>query len=177
MKRRAIFLDRDGVLNNIVLREGKPFPPASVEDMDIMPGVSQALLALAPHCLLIVVTNQPDVARGITSMRRVCDMNHHLMEHLPLDDIYVCFHDDKDNCACRKPRPGLLQQAQAHYDIDMSNSIMIGDRWKDIAAGAALGIKTVWIDQQYHEPHPTSYDYRAHSLIDALPWIKSQLNI
>lgn len=177
MKRPAIFLDRDGVLNDIVLKAGKPFPPASIDSLEIMPGVHEALTALnAASCLLIVVTNQPDVSRGTTSMQRVSDINQYLMEALPLDDVYVCFHDDKDACACRKPLPGLMLQAQAHYDIDLSASIMVGDRWKDMAAGAALGIKTVWIDRQYDEQQPDHYDHRAGSLIEALPWMMAQLN-
>lgn len=176
MKRSAIFLDRDGVLNNIILKAGKPCPPESVENMDIMPGVQEALMALnSASCLLIVVTNQPDVARGTTSIQRVYDMNQYLMESLPLDDVYVCFHDDKDECVCRKPLPGLLIQAQAHYDIDLSTSIMVGDRWKDMAAGRALGIKTVWIDRQYDEQQPDHYDHRAGSLIEALPWMMAQV--
>lgn len=177
MKRSAIFLDRDGVLNDIVLKAGKPFPPASVDSLEIIPGVHEALTALnAASCLLIVVTNQPDVSRGTTSIQRVSEMNQYLMEVLPLDDVYVCFHDDKDDCACRKPLPGLMLQAQAHYDIDLSTSIMVGDRWKDMAAGAALGIKTVWIDRQYDEQQPDHYDHRAGSLIEALPWMMAQVN-
>lgn len=176
MKRSAIFLDRDGVLNNIVLKGGKPVPPESIDSMEILPGVEEALTALSTaSCLLIVVTNQPDVARGTRSMQSVCDMNHYLMQCLPLDDVYVCFHDDKDACGCRKPLPGLLLQAQGHYDIDLSTSIMVGDRWKDMAAGAALGVKTVWIDRQYDEQQPDHYDHRAGSLIEALPWMMAQV--
>lgn len=177
MKKTAIFLDRDGVLNEVVIKAGKPSPPDSVETLRIVPGVDEALKALKDTaCLLIVVTNQPDVARGTTSRKRIDDINHYLMATLPLDDIYVCFHDDSDACACRKPAPGLLLKAQQHYDIDLSSSIMVGDRWKDVAAGAALGVKTVWIDRRYDEQNPEGYDHSAASLIEALPWMMAQVN-
>src|SRR5689334_21653871 len=107
--RTAVFLDRDGVITRPVVREGKPYPPGSLEELELLPGVPQALRALreAGYCL-VVVTNQPDVARGRISRAQVDAMNHRLQSTLPLDAICVCVHDDQDRCDCRKPLPGLI---------------------------------------------------------------------
>src|SRR5439155_24902608 len=112
----AVFLDRDGVLNRAVVRQGKPYPPASVEELEILPGVPEALSRLkAAGYSLVVVTNQPDVARGVTTRAMVEEMHRFLAERLPIDEFRVCMHDDWDNCECRKPRPGLLL-ALPEYD-------------------------------------------------------------
>lgn len=155
--RRALFLDRDGVIIRAVVRNGKPFPPFSVSEVDILPGVPAALeRARAMGFLNLVVTNQPDVARGRQSMENVEKINQTLLTKLALDDVLVCYHDDSDGCECRKPRPGLLFQAAGTYNLDLRSSIMIGDRWRDIDAGAAVGCRTILIDYGYNERPPAS---------------------
>lgn len=170
---RAVFLDRDGVLNRAIVRDGKPYPPASLAEMEIVPDGAASLQRLkALGFLLLVVTNQPDVARGTQTMEAIDIMHHEMQRQLPLDAFLVCAHDDKDGCDCRKPLPGLFLQAQAKYGVDLARSFMIGDRWRDIDAGQAAGCRTVFLDQQYKERGPTHPpDATAVSLTEAVNWI------
>lgn len=172
MKRRAIFLDRDGVLNDAIVKEGKPYPPASLAELKVADDVLPALLALkAQGFLLLGATNQPDVARGKTERHLVEAINATLMQRLPLDEIRVCYHDDRDQCDCRKPLPGLLSTAAQAYQVDLPTSFMIGDRWKDITAGKAAGCRTIWINRQYQETHPMDADKTVATLGEAAKWI------
>jgi D-glycero-D-manno-heptose 1,7-bisphosphate phosphatase len=153
VKRRAVFLDRDGVLNRTLLREGVPRPPASLAELEILPGVAQALNALrASGYSLIVVTNQPDVARGTSSRALVESIHERLRGMLPLDAILACFHDDADACECRKPLPGLLLRAARELDIDMALSAMVGDGWRDVEAGRRAGCRTFLVGPEGHAP-------------------------
>ena len=172
---RAVFLDRDGVLNRAVVRDGKPYPPPSAAEMQIAEGAAEALRLLkARGFLLLVVTNQPDVARGTQSMFAVEEIHRLLAAALPVDAFLVCPHDDRDACDCRKPLPGLLLQARARYAIELANSFLIGDRWRDIDAGKAAGCRTIWIDCGYRERGPsTPPDATVSSLPEAVGWILS----
>jgi D-glycero-D-manno-heptose 1,7-bisphosphate phosphatase len=173
--KRAVFLDRDGVINASVVRDGKPYPPASVDEMEILPGVPEALAALrAAGFELIVVTNQPDVARG-TQTRAAVDAIHARMQRdLPLDAIYACFHDDADNCDCRKPKPGLLVNAARDRGIDLASSFMVGDRWRDTDAGLAAGTRAIFIDRGYSERKPERFAVNVPGLPEAAAWILEQ---
>jgi len=176
MSQRAVFLDRDGVLNQAVIRNGKPYPPVSVRETVIAPDASASLARLKSRgFLLMVVTNQPDVGRGIRSREDVEAIHRLLFEKLPLDDFYVCYHDDTVRCDCRKPLPGLLLAAAATHDIALSASYLVGDRWRDIDAGAAAGCKTILIDYGYNEQSPKfPPDVRVSSLSKAVEWILKQ---
>ena len=168
MMRPAVFLDRDGVISRPTLREGKPYPPHSLAELELLPGVQEALRALkAGGYCLVVVTNQPDIARG-TALRTVVDsMNDWLKSILPLDAVLTCPHDDDDQCQCRKPLPGLITQAARELHVECTASYMIGDRWRDVEAGRRAGCKTFYIDRGYDEPAPETYDFRVRSLPDA----------
>lgn len=170
---KAVFLDRDGVLNRALVREGKPFPPASIEQLEIYPDAAGALQALKQSgFLLIVVTNQPDVARGTQSRAAVDAINAAIAGALPVDEFLVCWHDDREGCDCRKPKPGLVLAAAAAHEIDLARSFLIGDRWRDIDCGAAAGVRTVWIDRRYSERAPAyPPDYVADSLASAVAWV------
>jgi len=168
MKRKAVFLDRDGVLNRAVVKDGQPYPPASVDEVEIIPGMAEALQRLKDAgFVLIVVSNQPDVARGATPKATVDAINAYLAERLPIDRFIMCYHDSFDGCDCRKPRPGMLFAGAQEFDIDLASSYMVGDRWRDVDAGISAGCKTIFIDYGYDEKQPEYCDYKVSSLLDA----------
>jgi D-glycero-D-manno-heptose 1,7-bisphosphate phosphatase len=163
--RRAVFLDRDGVLNVAPVVDGLPTSPATVADMQVVPGVEEACARLkAAGFLLVVVTNQPDIARRKTTAEIVDGINAALMGPLGLDAVYVCPHDDRDGCDCRKPKPGLLLAASRDWNVDLAGSYMVGDRRRDIEAGQAAGCRTVFIDYGYREHPPQNSNLVATSL-------------
>lgn len=172
MTRRAVFLDRDGVINRALVRDGKPYPPQTMEELEILPGVPEALERLhEAGYLLIVVTNQPDVARGTQSREAVEAMHAVLKKQLTLDKISSCYHDDKEACRCRKPAPGMLLDAAREYAIDLATSFMVGDRWRDIKAGKRAGCTTIFIDYHYDEALTSTPDHVVESLAAAASWI------
>lgn len=176
MSRRAVFLDRDGVINRAVVRDGKPYPPENVGEMEILPGVSDALFSLhGAHFLLIVVTNQPDVARGTTQKEVVERINSCLAGCLPIDEFRTCYHDSSDQCDCRKPLPGALLAAAKLHDIDLNQSYMVGDRWRDIDAGQRAGCQTIFVDYGYAEKQPESFNHRVRSLEEAAQIILGEM--
>lgn len=166
--KRAVFLDRDGVLNRAFVRDGRPYPPRDLSELEILPGVEPALAELrAAGFLLIVVTNQPDVARGATTREEVEKINAALGSVLPIDEFRTCYHDTEAGCECRKPKPGALLAAAALHDIDLSASYMVGDRWRDTEAGHQAGCNTIFLDYGYEEKQPYAVDHRAASLSEA----------
>jgi D-glycero-D-manno-heptose 1,7-bisphosphate phosphatase len=168
MKRAAVFLDRDGVINRPLLIRGRPHPPATLAAFELLPGVPPALEMLkARGYSLIVVTNQPDVARGSGCRATIDRMHDVLSQRLPLDAILTCFHDDADACQCRKPQPGLLLRAAQELDLDLARSFMVGDRWRDIEAGRRAGCGTFFVDRGYDEAAPSAFDYLVSSLPEA----------
>ena len=174
--KRAVFLDRDGVLTRALIRDGNAYAPVTPGEMQMEDEASAALARLkAAGYLLVMVTNQPDVARGVTRREDVETMHATLRAALPLDDCLVCYHDNSAGCDCRKPLPGMLLRAAAAHAIDLSASFMVGDRWRDVDAGAAAGCRTVWIDRGYRERQPThAADARVDSLPAAVDWILQQ---
>ena len=145
-KRSAVFIDRDGVINKLVPRDGHYYSPRTLEDFVLFDYASDAIAKLRTAGLLVfVVTNQPDVARGHLSLSTLRAMHDFLDLTCPIDAIYVCTHDNIDCCECRKPKPGLLMKAAEQWDLDLSHSWMIGDRESDIAAGHKAGCRTILI--------------------------------
>jgi D-glycero-D-manno-heptose 1,7-bisphosphate phosphatase len=166
--RRAVFLDRDGVINRSIVRDGKPYAPESISQMEILEGVREALVSLRDAGFLnIIVTNQPDVGTGKQRAEIVEGMHRRLRDELALDDIKVCYHADGDGCECRKPKPGMLLQAAREFGIDLERSFMIGDRWRDVAAGHAAGCATFFIDYGYREKRPEPLYLAVKSLPEA----------
>ncbi|WP_421999489.1 D-glycero-alpha-D-manno-heptose-1,7-bisphosphate 7-phosphatase [Reyranella sp.] len=175
MAARAVFLDRDGVLNRVSVVDGVPRPPQTFEQFAILPGVEEACTTLRREGFkLIVVTNQPDVARGRQSLEMVERFNRELRDRLALDDLLMCLHDDHHGCDCRKPRPGMLLAAAGAHDIELASSIMVGDRDKDIEAGRAAGCATVFVDGGYGQRPQPPANLTVASLLEAVPWIVSQ---
>lgn len=167
--KKAVFLDRDGVLNRSILLEGTPKPPASIEDIEIHDGVVEAIQILKSFDFVpVVVTNQPDVARGLILQSEVAAMNKHIGDAISVNHFYTCFHDDADMCKCRKPLPGLILQAAIDLDLNVNQSCLVGDRWRDIHAGQAAGCQNYFIDHSYSELQP-NYPYtRVFSLLEAV---------
>jgi D-glycero-D-manno-heptose 1,7-bisphosphate phosphatase len=170
--RPALFLDRDGVVFRALVRDGKPYCAQSVAELTMLPGVVDALQKTRTLGMLnIVVTNQPDVARG-TLAREVVEHMHAIMRLvLPIDDVMVCYHDDADGCACRKPKPGMLLEAAQRHGVDLARSYMVGDRWRDVEAGRAAGCVAIWMPGNYGETAPRGPVITCHSLLDAVDWM------
>ena len=172
--RRAIFLDRDGVLNATIRDAGgRPLPPRGEAELVILPGVPEACAALRrAGFLLIGCTNQPDIARGTTPRAFVDWVNARVTADAGLDEMRVCPHDDADACHCRKPLPGMLTDAAAAHGIDLAASWMVGDRFRDVEAGQAAGCHTLFIDYGYPERPPARPPTAiAASLAAGLPYI------
>jgi len=163
------FLDRDGVLNACsVDADGVPHPPLHASEIVILDGVDSACARLREAgYLLVCVTNQPDVSRGVQTRERIEAINAMLVDTLKLDAIYVCYHDNKDNCDCRKPKPGMLLQAMHDFSIDPARSFMVGDRSGDILAGAAARVRTFLIDRAYSKREQCQPDFVVESLSEA----------
>ena len=175
--KRAIFLDRDGVINRSIVREGLPFPPMSMADFEILPGVPEACAKLkAAGFLLVVATNQPDVGRGIVPRELVEAMNAQMQKVITLDRIEICFHPGRgaSDCDCRKPKPGMLLNAARALGIDLAQSWMVGDRWRDVDCGHAAGCRTIFIEGNYVEKLKQKPDFSARNLDGAADIILAQ---
>ena len=171
----GVFLDRDGVIIEAVVREGRPFPPDGLAAVRILPGVPEALQRLRDAgYLLFVITNQPDVARGTRTTAEVTEINDMLLSCLPLDGFEVCLHDDGDACLCRKPKPGLIVEAARRSNVSLSDSFVVGDRWRDVEAGLRAGCTSIYVDRGYDEKRPSPPFITVTSLPEATEWILSR---
>jgi D-glycero-D-manno-heptose 1,7-bisphosphate phosphatase len=172
MSVRAVFLDRDGVLNANLVRDNRPYAPRSLDEFRLLPGVEEAIRRIkAAGFLAIAITNQPDVADGITPRAAVDAMHAELRRRLALDDIKICFHNNADRCTCRKPLPGLILEAAAERGVDLAASYMVGDRWRDIKAGQAAGCHAIFIDYGFKQDEAFEPDAVARSLPQAVSYI------
>jgi len=175
-RNRAVFLDRDGVINRAIVRDGRPFPPHRVEEFELLPGVEEACALLHDAgFLLVVATNQPDVGRGSLDREAVEKMHSRMRELLPIDRVEVCFDPGQGEASeFRKPRPGMLLRAAADLGIDLSRSFMVGDRWRDVDCGHAAGCATIFIDHGYDEELRQPPHFRASGLLEAARLVLSQ---
>jgi D-glycero-D-manno-heptose 1,7-bisphosphate phosphatase len=173
---RAVFLDRDGVINRPLIREGKPYPPSSLVEFEFLPGVPEACRVLKKlGFLLVVATNQPDVGRGTLAREAVETIHGWLLQQLPVERVMTCFHGGSafgDQCDCRKPRPGMLFQAAEALKIDLAKSFMVGDRWRDVNCGYSAGCQTIFIDWGYEEKLKRDPNFRARDLLGAAQLIE-----
>lgn len=146
-----MFLDRDGVLNRVVPRAGRPGSPRVLAELEMVEGAASAVRRLqAAGFLTFVVTNQPDVARGLLAPAVHEVIMARVRAEIAPDDMAACPHDDADECACRKPRPGLLTDLAYRWGVSLAASYMVGDGWKDMAAGRAAGCRTILIRADYN---------------------------
>lgn len=153
--RRAVFLDRDGVVNLAFTKSGKPYPPRDLNQLIILAGVKESVRNLTQYgYVVVVITNQPDISNGRSSYGEVELIHKKIASLTGIDNFYVCPHLETDACPCRKPKPGLLLQAAKDLRIDLSKSYMIGDRWRDVGAGQSAGCKNYFIDYKYSEKRP-----------------------
>lgn len=171
-RRRAVFLDRDGVVNHTCDRDGISVPPPNVESVRLIDGVIDACAQLRrAGLLLIIVTNQPDIARG-TQLQHVVDaINHRVATAISADDTFCCPHDTADGCFCRKPQPGMVLEAAARWNIDLRQSAMVGDRPTDIQAGIHAGCMTVLVGMSTPKREDSTPDARFPNLYAATPWL------
>ena len=151
---KAVFLDRDGVINRVVVQ--------------FLPGVREATERLRLEGFkLIIVTNQPDVSTGKQQLEVVELMHNLILETLYIDSIRVCYHVDVDDCLCRKPKPGMFLDAMKEFSLDLSHSYMVGDRWRDIEAGNKANCKTILVDSDYQEKKAQDPWAKVSSLLEA----------
>ena len=168
---KAIFLDRDGIINHTVCRDGKYVSPRTFKEFQFKEGVKEFIQkAKKENFLIIVVTNQPDISRGLMKIEDLEKMHHLLKKNRLVDEIFVCPHDDADNCHCRKPKPGMLLEASKKYQIILKKSFIIGDSLKDIGAGNDAGCKTVLWQETYNEK--VEADFKVKSFKEILKIIK-----
>lgn len=173
--RPAVFLDRDGVLTEAYVRDGVPTPPRTLSEFRLLPGAAEACADLRrAGFVLVVVTNQPDIARGVQTRAQVDSLNDRLRQLVALDEVVVCPHDDADACACRKPLPGMLLSAAARLDLDLARSASVGDRWRDVEAARRAGVAAVHVERHYDEPPPAGARVTVAGLPEAAVWIKRQ---
>lgn len=170
--KKAVFLDRDGVLTRSLIRKGKGYAPQTLAEFEILSDAEEAcsLMKKAGY-LLIVVTNQPDVGRGLIPLEVMEEMHRRLQQALPLDEILSCTDPSETPGPRRKPAPGMLLEAGAHWDIDFRASFIVGDRKSDLEAGVAVGCRGIFIDRNYAEPKPPRPAATCGSLLEAARWI------
>lgn len=170
MAHRAIFLDRDGVINQVVLRDGAPGSPREIAEFEFESGIDEELQRLrSAGFKLFVVTNQPDAARGLLSADNLRMMTERVIANCRVDGIKICPHDDRDRCECRKPKPGMLIELAREYDIALSSSYLIGDSSRDTMAARAAGCTAIMLDRPYNQGAPA--DRRAANLGQAVDLI------
>jgi D-glycero-D-manno-heptose 1,7-bisphosphate phosphatase len=167
-RHRAVFLDRDGVLNRSDVRNGKPYAPRNLSNFRLQPGAARAVDELkAAGFIVVVVTNQPDIGNGLMQHDTLDAMHEKLRAKVAVDDIMVCPHRQDEGCSCRKPKPGMIRQAMRRWGIDATQSYMVGDRGNDIVAGYAAGLYTVFVERGYTEALTIRPDLIVRSLSQA----------
>ena len=170
---KCVFFDRDGVINEVVFRDGKPCSPRNINEFKIINGVRETFEAIRGLGYKIVIfTNQPDISRGLMTSEELEKMHSIIEEVLNPDIVLYCPHDDLDNCECRKPKPGMLIKAAEEIGVDLNASFVIGDTWKDIEAGKSVGCTTILLNTSYNLE--VKSDYRVENLEEALRIIARQ---
>jgi len=169
-KHTAVFLDRDGIVNKVIMRDGKPGSPRTIDEFEWEDGAAESIKKLKDHGIpVVVVSNQPDVARGRIDQETLDTMTMKVYSETNVDDVLICPHDDIDGCRCRKPKPGMLVEAAKKWGVDCTRSFLIGDGWKDAGAGAAAGCTTILLNRKYNQG--VECDYRVKDLKEAVNFI------
>ena len=155
--KRAVFIERDSILNEVRSGPKQQIPPMGLEDFKIISEAAEPLKKLkAVGFVLIATTNQPGLSRGDQSRRELDRMHDMLRRSFPLDDIMLCPHDEADQCPCRKPRPGLLIEAAFKWHLNLDHSFVVSDKWQDAEAARSAGctsllVNSPWIKQVHRD--------------------------
>ena len=172
-KNKAVFLDRDGVLTIPKIKNGKSYAPTKVKDFKIYKNTNKQIAKLKKLGFkTLVVTNQPDVNRGIISKKILNKMHTYLKKKIKINKVFTCPHKPEELCKCRKPSPNMILKAAVLYNINLKKSFMIGDRKIDILSGKKAGCKTIFIDKNYKEKKPTTQNFTAANLKLAVKYIE-----
>ena len=172
---KAVFLDRDGVLNRVYVRDGKSYAPRNIKDFILLPYAVPSVKKLREAgYLVIVVTNQPDINNGLITRENVDKMHIQLKRKTLVNEIFLCPHSREENCGCRKPKAGMLIEAANLFHINLRKSFMIGDRASDIAAGLEAGCRTIFINRKYNETAPVTQEITFLSIKSATNYIIKQ---
>lgn len=173
-RRRAVFLDRDGVLNEPSVRNGRSYAPRRIEDFKIYDEAPQAISRIRNlGFLTVLVTNQKDIGAGLMAEEQLAKMHAELTRHITLDAIKIC--TCVDECPCYKPNPGMLTEAADELGVDLAHSIIIGDRWRDVGAGKRAGCTTIFIDRGYDELLRDKPDFTVRDVSEAADLIQHTL--
>jgi D-glycero-D-manno-heptose 1,7-bisphosphate phosphatase len=168
---KAIFFDRDGVLNKLIYRDGGFYSPQKFSQFKIEKEAMKVTKTTKSLGFLnLVVSNQPDISRQKMNEADLGRMTNLLKKELTIDDVFYCKHDDIDNCKCRKPSSGLIIEASKKWNIDLKNSFLIGDNWKDIEAGKDINLKSFLLDKDYNEGF--EFEDRLKNLSDLINLIR-----
>lgn len=155
--KRAVFFERDGILNDVRLGPKHQITPLTLEEFKVNKGAEEPLRGLkAAGFVLIATTNQPGLSRGYLSRRELDRMHDVVRRSFPLDDLMVCPHDENDHCPCRKPRPGLLIEAAFKWHLSLDHSFVVSDKWQDAEAARTAGCTSLlltspWVGQVHHD--------------------------
>ncbi len=167
-QKRAVFFDRDGVVLKAIVMDGKPRPPHSIAEYKalsgITPGAKEAVEKVkAAGFLAILISNQPDMAYGVISKEEWQWVQDQIKD-IPFDDVFICFHRRDDNCDCMKPKPGKLFEAAKKWDIDLTQSFLVGDTKDDVTAAQAAHCKSILLETAYNVS--VTSDIRIRSLTE-----------
>ena len=149
-KFKNIFLDRDGIVNDVILRNDIVSSPRSLEEFKFRDDFLNFAKKIDKNHNFFLVTNQPDVKRKLLKLDDLQNMHDQLMNILPFKKLFVCVHDDEDNCSCRKPKPGMILEAISTNNLKHNECIMIGDSIKDVQSANSAGISTLLLDTNYN---------------------------
>lgn len=169
---KNIFLDRDGIVNEIVMRKGKVSSPHSLDEFNLRQDFKNFYTEISKHKPnLFIVSNQPDYARKLLQPEELKKIDARILQDFDFKEICYCFHDDCDLCYCRKPKPGLITNLLEKYNLKKEESVLIGDMQKDILAGEQAGIRTILLCRPYNEGFPCNPTHCVQNLVDVIPFI------
>lgn len=162
---KAIFLDRDGIINSVIMRGSEVGSPRFFHEFrvrnDFLLFYSEAQLR---ELELFVVSNQPDIKRGLLEQAELNLMTELLRQQFQFREIVYCLHDDSADCTCRKPKPGMILNLMGKYKIKSHEALLIGDSNKDILAARSAGVCSIFLRQQHNLNVSVASDYTVNSL-------------